>query len=127
MLLLILALLGIGISAYAYVVEYKLRKDPLYKPVCDISERISCSKPLLSPYANLLGISNAALALAYYFLVAMLALLNADKTLTVVSILGCIASLFFAYVLYFKIRTVCLMCTALYILNFAILAVAIFK
>ena len=56
----LLAVLGFGISLYTYITEQKVKLNPEYKPVCDLSDRISCSKPMKSQYANIFFLSNAA-------------------------------------------------------------------
>ena len=46
--LLWLCLLGVGLSYYAYVVETNKEKDADYKPLCDLSEHVSCTKAFMS-------------------------------------------------------------------------------
>jgi vitamin-K-epoxide reductase (warfarin-sensitive) len=119
--LLVLALLGVGISAYAYWVETRLAYDPKFKPFCDINDRISCTKPLQSPYSALFYVSNATVAMLYYALVALLYVFAARHLLLWVSVLSMLVTLVLAYLLYVKIRSLCLVCTSLYIINVLIL------
>jgi vitamin-K-epoxide reductase (warfarin-sensitive) len=122
----VLALIGFGISLYAYFVEKKIKEDASYKPACDLSDRISCSKPLNSQYGNLFFVSNTVAGMSFYALIALLAALNASTLILVAAIGACILTLYLAYLLYFKIKSLCLVCTSLYVVNFLILAVTLF-
>ena len=51
----LLALLGCLVAAYAIRVERNAKKD--IKAVCDINDRMSCSKVLTSKYARMLGLA----------------------------------------------------------------------
>lgn len=117
MIILILAALGFCISLYAYFVEAKIKEEPTYKPACDLSDRISCSAPLRSQYSNIFYFSNSIIGMAYYILIAALAWLMLDKLLMIATVGGILVSLILAYLLYFKIRSLCIVCTSLYIVN----------
>jgi vitamin-K-epoxide reductase (warfarin-sensitive) len=113
----LLAAAGFLISIYAYLLEQKIKKQPTYQPICDISPTFSCSKPILGDYGKILGFSNSLAGSAFYIVQFLLALLGHAGILFYLSLLGALASLFLAYILYVKIRTVCLVCTALYAIN----------
>lgn len=117
----LLALIGFCVSVYTYRLEATIKKQPTYRPVCDISDHISCTKPMLSPYANIFYFSNALVSTTYYVLVAVLAMLGEYKLLFVAALIACIISAYLAYLLYFKIKSLCLLCTTLYIVNILIL------
>lgn len=123
--IIILAVLGFGISLYTYVVENKIKKDSNYKPACDLSDRISCSKPMLSPYGNIFFFSNAVAGMLYYILIGLLAYVQAVNLLLIATVGGFLFSLILAYLLYFKIKAICLLCTSLYIVNIALLILSI--
>jgi vitamin-K-epoxide reductase (warfarin-sensitive) len=112
-----LAIIGFLISVYAYMTEEKIKKDPNFKPACDLSDRISCSKPLKSEYANLFYISNTIAGILFYAFLAVLAFFNMAAALFYAAIAACVASVYLAYLLYFKIGALCLICTSLYIVN----------
>jgi len=122
-----LACLGFCISLYTYIIERKIKETPDFKPVCDISDRISCSKPMKSAYSNIFFFSNALVGMAFYVLVAFLAVLQIEWLLALVIISGCIVSCFLAYLLYFKVKSLCLLCTSLYIINFLLLLIILKK
>lgn len=123
--IIILATIGACIALYSYLVERKIQQNPEYKPVCDLSDRISCSKPIKSPYKNIFFISNSLLALFFYVLLIGAAILHFNTFIIFTTIIGCIISCIFAYLLYFKIKSLCLLCTALYIINFLLLYISI--
>lgn len=122
MCVVVLAVIGFVISLYASIVERKLKHDPTYKPACDISDRISCSKVATSPYANLFFISNAVAGMLFYALVMLLAFLEYGQLLMITVVAGVLMSIYLAYILYTKIKSLCLVCTATYIINAALLA-----
>ena len=50
------ALVGLGLNGYAYYVERRMAEDETYKPLCDVDESISCSKPFNSAYGRGFGL-----------------------------------------------------------------------
>jgi len=122
-MILILAIIGLIISIYGIMVERKLQQDAQYKAACDISDMVSCTRPMLSEYNALLGISNSLAAALYYGAIIALVVLQQYQLLMLLVMAGLVATIIFAYILYFKIRSVCLICTSLYVINIA-LAVA---
>jgi vitamin-K-epoxide reductase (warfarin-sensitive) len=122
--ILTLAIIGFLISAYTYFIEKQIKEKPNYKPVCDLSDRISCTKPMKSPYANLFYVSNSVIGGAYYIMIGVLTLLNMNQVLLLAAVCGCIISALLAYILYFKIKSLCILCTTLYVINVLILLFA---
>nr|CAH7757896.1 unnamed protein product [Callosobruchus chinensis] len=128
-LLILSCLLGLGLSLYTYVVELQLENDVRYKPMCDISPHMSCTKAFMSEYGKGFGIfgkssplhkPNSLFGIMYYSMIATLALSN-SKFITTVSmvliIISNIISLWFAYVLYFILYDFCIVCVSTYIVN----------
>ncbi len=126
-IIIILATIGFFISLYTYWVEQKIKRDSAYKPVCDLSDRISCSKPMLSPYANIFFFSNALISTTYYTAVIFLAYFNMTQLLFILALGACIISAGLAYLLYFKIKSLCLLCTSLYIINLLIFGLLLYN
>lgn len=124
---LILSIIGFCISLYTYVVEQIIKTKPEYRPACDINDYISCTKPMKTPYANIFYVSNAIVGILYYVLVAILSVYNAINLLLIVAIGACLVSIYLAYLLYFKIKALCILCTALYIINFLIFSFVIHR
>jgi vitamin-K-epoxide reductase (warfarin-sensitive) len=121
---LILAAVGIVVCAYAYFVEQKVKNDATYKAACDINSKISCSKAFNSKYSNVIGISNTLIGMFFYGSILIMALLGFNWLVYCASIAGAIATVVFAYLLYFKVRSFCLVCTTIYIINFSLLIAA---
>lgn len=121
----ILSFIGFGISLYTYLLEQKIKQTPDYKPACDLSDTVSCTKPIKSNYGKLFFVSNSVMGMLYYCGVALLAFLNASMLLVLASFGGIIVSCILAYILYFKIKSFCLLCNALYIVNIAIFVLSL--
>jgi vitamin-K-epoxide reductase (warfarin-sensitive) len=123
-MVLIIALIGLGITLYGIMVEKKVQEDSQYKAACDISDKVSCTRTFTSPYAKMFGFSNIWALFFYYCTIIALYLCKAYYFVFLTAAAGCIVSIFFAYILYFKIRTLCLICTSLYIVNAVLLYAA---
>jgi uncharacterized membrane protein len=123
-MLIVIAVVGLCISAYGIMVEKNVLHNEHYKAACDISDMVSCTKTFVSPYNKLLGISNIWASLLYYCAIICLSLMGFSQIVFILSCAGLVTSVVFAYILYFKIRTVCLVCTSLYIINIALVFAA---
>ena len=118
--ILMLSLTGLAVSFYSIFVESRLKKNKNYKAACDLSDTISCTKPMLSQYTKLLGISNSIAAASYYLLLIILTIFGQQQLLMIVASAGLAVTFVFAYILYFKIKSICLICSLLYTLNILI-------
>ena len=116
-----LAFIGVAVSAYAYVIEKRFTNDPANVPMCDISKRVSCTAALTSPYSKMLFGSNSRSGIGFYFLFIVLDYLNANTLLLLGSIAACLLSLFLAWILITKIKSLCILCVTLYIVNLSLL------
>ncbi len=110
---------GLLASSYGWYVENKIDKNQHYKPVCDISDHISCSKPIKSKYAKLLGVPNASLGVGFYSAVPILAVLKCNKLLLGGSALSLLFSAYGGYVSY-KLKTLCPVCCVSHLANIAL-------
>jgi uncharacterized membrane protein len=121
MIIVIIALVGVALSLYACIVEQKIKTNPEYKPACNLSDVISCTKPMESPYSKLFFISNTYLGIIYYCAMILLTVMGYNQLAFLLAISGVIMSAIFAYLLYFKIKALCLICTSIYLVNIALL------
>jgi vitamin-K-epoxide reductase (warfarin-sensitive) len=121
----ILACIGILLSLYTYYVELHTKRVKGYKAVCDINDRMSCTKAVTSKYGKMFGISNSLIGLGYYALVFILSTAAYTTPLLILTILGCLASLCLAYISYIKMKNFCVVCTATYVVNFLLLIAAL--
>lgn len=117
----IIAAVGFALSLYGLFVEQKIKTNPAYKPVCDLSDRVSCSKPFLSPYGKLIKMPNRVLGLLFYAGMMLLAWCDYAELLWYGSVLSVLVSAVLAYILYFKIKALCLLCTSIYFVNLVLL------
>ncbi len=113
----VLSLIGITVSCYAWYVENRIKHEIKYKPACDISDHISCSKPLQSPYANLFYISNSVAGILFYVLSAVFGSAEYTRALLVITSGALLMTLYLTYILFFKIRSICPLCVTLYCVN----------
>ncbi len=120
-IILMLAAIGVAISIYGYITEQIVKQDASFKAACDISDRVSCTKVMLSPYANMFFFSTFGIALTYYALIGVLAYFDLVNVIFIASIGSCLLSCFLAYLLIFKIKSLCVLCTSLYVINFLML------
>lgn len=123
----LIALLGFCLTFYAYWVDRKLLQNSNYKPVCDISEKVSCSKPFASPYSQLLGFSNTIIGIVFYTSMFWLAITGFNKLLFIAAVGSAIASVYLAYILFAKVKSLCLICISIYIVNILLLIAAFYN
>jgi vitamin-K-epoxide reductase (warfarin-sensitive) len=118
------ALLGFLISLYSFFIEQKFKQDSTYKVWCDISDKISCSKPIMGNYSNLFFISNALAGMGFYGFIIVLALLNQVYPIFYLSLAAGAVTIYLAYILFIKIKSLCLLCTAIYFINCILLVLS---
>lgn len=111
-----LAVIGFVSSAYYLYIRNKLKTG--YKPVCDISENISCSKAIESEQSTVFVLPNALLGLFYYIIVFILAFVD----IRYVFFLSIPATLFTVYLVFisFRMRNFCIICGVTNVINFLI-------
>jgi len=119
--LLVISAVGFFLSLYSFYVERKVSSQKNYRAVCDISDKLSCTKAFTSGYGKVFGISNGLTGMLFYALVSIAAFYGALNLTFYLSILSVLASLYLAYVLQFKVRAVCLICYSIYAVNILLL------
>lgn len=117
----IVSLVGILVCLYGLFVERKLETNPNYKAACDISEHVSCTKPLLSPWNRKFGISNIQIGMIAYLCMFFLAVTGQAQLAFIVSCCFALVTIYLGYILFTQVKTMCLICTAVYIVNFLLL------
>ncbi len=111
---------GLALAIYGLYLEFQVAQNPNYKPACDISDTISCSKAINSPYNALLGISNTYFGILFYVAILACVFLGYNALIVWITRGGIIATAYLAYLCYFKVKTICPICTAIYLLNIAL-------
>jgi len=112
----ILAAFGFVISVYAIFVKIKKEENPSYRPWCDISEHISCTKAFSSDFGKVAGLPNPVYGLLFYGGAYFLPFYS-----RYFGIAGVLASVYLAYASYFRQKNFCVVCTAIYIVNILLL------
>lgn len=117
----ITAIIGLLLSIYTLYVEKKMEKSKNYKALCDISDKISCTKAFGTNYGHILGISNAIPGIGFYILILILTYYNQLNFIFYFSALSFLASIYLAYIIYFKLKNFCLVCNGIYVVNLLLL------
>ncbi|XP_074466262.1 LOW QUALITY PROTEIN: vitamin K epoxide reductase complex subunit 1-like protein 1 [Sebastes fasciatus] len=132
---LLVCLLGVLLSLYAFHVERETARDPGYTALCDVSSSISCSKVFSSRWGRGFGLlgsifgndsalnqPNSVYGIAFYafqLLLGMTVSAMAALILMTTSILSVVGSLYLGYILYFVLKDdLCIICITTYALNF---------
>lgn len=126
LIILALALAGIGVSGYATWVHHKLLTDASYISPCDINATVNCSEVYLSPYGAVKGIPVAIGGVIWFGLAALIALFADTSSgkaeerasgayLFALSTIGLAVVLSLAYTSVFVLKHVCPLCVATYV------------
>jgi uncharacterized membrane protein len=99
-LLLIFSLIGFSFSLFLY----------LNKPDSSFCTFGGCNSVLTSKFSKTLGIDKSILGIFYFLLVGILAYLNKEKILKIVSILGSLFALYLIFVMLFILKEICYYC-----------------
>ncbi|XP_054166843.1 vitamin K epoxide reductase complex subunit 1-like protein 1 [Oppia nitens] len=128
--------IGLLLSIYSLSIEIRHQNGQTYDAFCDINSYISCSKVFLSSYGKGFGLLSAPLDLPnpvfgviLYSLQAIVAnILHTNLLLTklyiIVSLISNLGSLYLAYILAFVLKNFCIVCVAIYVINFLQLMIA---
>lgn|SRR3990172_7644655 len=125
------AFIGASLSQYAIEVRCRIassrRTGIPYKPACDVSKRISCTKAFMSRHGDLVGpgFPNPMAGMAFYSAIFILAVFGAKQEVFWLSIPAVILSLYLAYVSYVKQKNFCLVCSGVYAVNILLLIAAL--
>ncbi|KAK6473412.1 vitamin K epoxide reductase complex subunit 1-like protein 1 [Huso huso] len=130
---LLVCILGILVSFYAYHVETEKERDTGYRAMCDVSDSVSCSKVFTSRWGRGFGVlgsifgkasamnqPNSVYGLAFYVFQMLLGLTvsaMAALILMTTSIVSVLGSLYLGYILYFVLKNFCILCVTTYVLN----------
>ncbi|CBN75221.1 conserved unknown protein [Ectocarpus siliculosus] len=134
--------IGLCLSLYAVYVEHKNEEDSSYEAMCDVSERMSCSKVLMSEWGHILSqlgvlpkghqfdLANATLGVLYFaavFLHRLFPLSSCQAKAKVVfaltvPVVG--VSLYLMYILLVVLQDICLICVSIYGVNLAVLVLS---
>jgi protein-disulfide isomerase len=130
-----LAAAGLALSAELLRIHLTVVSDPFHPFACHISAAVDCNAVALSPQAVFLGVPVPIWALLVYVLFLVLALIglrartdpwkNAGDYILPLAAGSVLYSAYLAYVSAFVIKTFCLYCAGLYLVNLALLGAAL--
>ncbi|XP_037049050.1 vitamin K epoxide reductase complex subunit 1 [Bradysia coprophila] len=137
-----LCVIGILLSAYSLYVKYRLARDSDYEALCDLSDRIKCTKVFHSRYGNGFGIigemlggdesifnqPNGINGIIFYTLIILLDFslnLHLTKLQVALSFISNLISIYLAYLLYFVFENLCIVCATLYVVNMLLLILSV--
>ncbi|KAA0717394.1 Vitamin K epoxide reductase complex subunit 1-like protein 1 [Triplophysa tibetana] len=131
---LLVCLLGILLSMYAFHVEREKSLDASYRAACDVSSWVSCSKVFTSRWGRGFGLlgsifgndsavnqPNSVYGILFYvfqMLLGLTASAMAALLLMTTSIASVVGSVYLGYILYFVLKDFCFICVTTYVLNF---------
>ena len=116
--------IGIVLSLYALFVKRQLEQNKDYKAICDINDKVSCTKAMGSRYGSLFIIPNSAFGVVFYGVMGLLAAFDELKAAFWLSVLAVLGSAYLAYISFFKLKVVCPVCSLIYIVNILLLALS---
>jgi len=105
-LIVVFAVLGIVVSSLALKVHYD---DPGKEP-CSINDKWDCGVVNHSPYAVIYGVPVAAIGIAGYLLIAVLALLRRRTVLVPIVLVGFAFALYLTHIEARVLEVYCLYC-----------------
>lgn len=121
----ILACAGLAAAAASTYVHLRMLGDPGYASFCDVNATVSCSQVYQSRYGSVLGVPVALGGVIWFAAVLLLAYAGARAPratapnvagyLLVWSTVGLAVSMYMAYVSFFVLGTVCLLCIVVYV------------
>ncbi|MGH7804188.1 MAG: thioredoxin domain-containing protein [Candidatus Binatia bacterium] len=134
--LLVAAIAGIVFSAISTYIHLRLRwSGGLYTSFCNISQNVNCDDVVTSPYGSLFGVPVSAWGLAFYALLAFVAVRSsgmrsparnrARADALALAIGGAAFSLYLGLVSLLILETVCVLCAGLYVVSVVALVSAI--
>ncbi|MGA3262784.1 MAG: vitamin K epoxide reductase family protein [Terracidiphilus sp.] len=104
-LIILAALAGMTVSALALRVHYSTATEP-----CSINEKWDCGIVNHSPYSEIAGVPAAAMGIAGYLALALLALARRRVFVTVLAVIGLGFSLYLSYIERNVLMVWCLYC-----------------
>ncbi len=131
------SILGIALSVELTRVYYNSWRDVEFDAMCSISERVDCISVALSPYSQIIGLPNSVFGIAFHSAAILLVALqlfmkrrvfrHSRNYLFILAAAGSAYSIYLALVSSFALRTFCIWCTALYLVNIILFFLALFS
>jgi len=144
---LLLSLGGVALSLYAYYVEVMMEASAAsggdYEALCDVSEKVSCTKVFNTSFARGFGVVDKIVGadhwlnqpspvygVIFYAVMIFLGLFNVlffMKIQIFLAVLSNLSSVYLGYLLVYVIDSVCVVCVATYGVNFLLLVSSVLR
>jgi protein-disulfide isomerase/uncharacterized membrane protein len=135
LVIIVLAAIGVAVSLSIDIVHARLVADHNYASFCNVSSTVNCDVVLTSRYSELFGVPLSRWALLFYGTVIALGIAIArverattretlGKVVLILQVWGLLFAAYLAVIALAVLHTVCLMCSALYVLSVALFAAA---
>lgn len=119
-LLYILVIFGFVLSFYSSYVVRRVKRDTKYKALCDLNNKVSCSKVFNSSYGTHFSISNSYWGVIFYIFIFALLILGYLDILFFSAMVSVFFSLYLGYLMYSKIGKFCFVCSLIYLINISL-------
>lgn len=123
--ILVLSMIGIVLSLYVFFVESRREEDEMYHAMCDLSDRVSCTKAFSSAYGKLFGFSNSLAGMVFYSAMVILVYFGQYTLAFYATLVSLAVTAYLFYALFFKVKTFCIVCAAIYIINILLFVVTL--
>lgn len=131
----LLTVTGLGVSIMIESIHQRLAADVNYASFCNVSATVNCDVVLGSRYATLAGTSIATWAILFYITTGALAAMAAASiraktreflasAVLTLAVWGLLFSIYMAVIAFGLLHTVCVMCSALYVINIGLFVAA---
>ena len=120
----ILGFLGLLTSLYSLYAYFRSVRDKDYHALCDINDRISCSKTFRGKYGKFLGLPNGLWGIIFYSAILYSVNMLSVGWVLLLSAWGAIFSVRLAYILSTRVKVYCIDCITIYIVNGLLLIAA---
>lgn len=117
--MIVLPAIGLALSLYAFYVHKKM-EDFRYKPFCDISKKVSCTRAFRESESALFGLPNAVLGIIAYLLLILGEIYSVHTVGYVLIPIMFIVSLYLLHIL-IKKKIWCVVCFATHVINVALM------
>lgn len=131
--ILLLAIVGLGLSGYLTLLHVQLHHDPTYVSVCAIGDKLNCETVAASRYSVALGLPVSVWGALSYLILAWMSFSSLSRKrsggrsgfLALYGLMLIAISIVLAAISAFVIGAVCLLCSAVYLINLVVATIAV--
>lgn len=126
----VLTLIGLGLAGYLTYVHVNVYTNPAFQSSCNINKSFNCETVALSSYAVMAGLPTSVWGLIGYVFLLIVSLLGWRRSgkgasplhgmLTLLTACCMVAGVFFAYISFKHINSLCIYCMGTYFINIVV-------